>query len=230
MSNYPLIGDIELVPVADCVNLASPVNAHDDNRRTYLATGKKPGKEILVDLDGTERALAVALGGKTSDAWQIVDGSAQEVPVNLNPATAGFTVGSNTVFTSTTGVLTTTGLNAVTDRAFQSITLQPGLYKGQITIGGVGTSSSYKTARLRVGHGTVTAGVPATIDETVVGDASHVGTTAAVAPKETLDVKFTVSAAGSITFVLDVVDNTGALASGTAYATLTNLQAVTALN
>lgn len=231
MTSYTLCGDLEIVPVADCQNMASKINMLDDSRLTYKATDKKPGKEILIDLDGTERALAIALGGKPSDAWQIVDGSAQKVPVNINPATAGFTVGADSVFTSTTGVLTTDGDNDVAGRVFQTITLQPGNYWGQVTIAGVGTSTSYKTGRLRVGHGAVTAGVPATIDQTLTGDKNHLDASNAANAvyKQTLDVEFTVASADtSVTFTLDVVDQTGALASGTANLKLTALEAVPA--
>ena len=231
MPVYPRNGNYEIIPLADAQNLVSQANLMGDNRVVYESAGKQPGKLVLIDLDGTQHALCIATGSKSSDTYARCDGGAVYTPVNMNPATAGFTVGTNSVFTSTTGVLTTTGLNAVTDRAFQTVALKAGNYRFEAEIGGIGASAaSYKTARVRVTSGAVTAGVGATLLTTVIGSSFAINASAAAsAPKDLESVKFNLPADGNVTFVLDVVDQAAALASGTAYLKITKLEGINAL-
>lgn len=228
MAEYTKIGNYESVPLADAQNLVSNVNRPDDMRKTYKGTGKYDGKPILVEISAGVFAKCFALGKQSYAAWQRCDGAAQYTPVNINPATAGFTVGGTTTFTSTTGVLTTGGTNAATDRAYQTVALKAGTYRLDVSLAGKGASASaYKTARVRITSGAVTAGVGATAVASAVGGAAHINASAAAsAVKDDQSIVFTIPADANVTFTLDVVDQAGALAAETTYAKLSVLHAV----
>lgn len=229
MAEYTKVGNYEVIPVADAQNLVSNANRQDDERKTYKAAGKRPGKKVLIDLDGTEYALCIALGSKSSDAYARCDGGANYTPVNLNPAAGGFTIGGDSTYAA--NLLTTDGGNDAAGRAFQTVALKAGTYRLDYTIASEGASGDYVTGRIRIKSGSVTAGVGATdVVSAIVGDNVHRHATAAESadPKLTGTVKFTLATDLSVTFTLDVVDEATALAAGSAYIALNKLEGINA--
>jgi hypothetical protein len=226
---YTLLGSYPVIPAAELLDLQSAANRPGvGNSRTGSVPqilGKKAGLLALRDSSGV--SLVFALGDKSSDGWRVVDGSATYSPVNVNPAAGGFTIGADSTYAA--NLLTTDAGNDVAGRAFQTIALKAGKYRMVATIAGEGASDEdYVTARLRIKSGAVTAGVGATdVVTQIVGSNEFIHATAAesLATKQEKEIIFTLATDLSVTFTIDVVDEAGALAAGSAYIALSILEA-----
>lgn len=226
MTDYASLGKYTVVPIADLQNLQSRINRFGDVRKGGESSGKFGGLKVF-SLDTGAYAGVIALGSKSSDAWQIVDGSAQITPVNLNPLAAGFTIGADSTYAA--NLLTTDGGNDVAGRAFQTVALKAGSYRAEVYMAAEGTTIDYAAPRLRIKSGSVTAGVGATdVIAAITGSNLFIHPTAAesAATKQTVTVDFTLATDLSVTFTLDVVDEAGALVAGSAYIAMNKFEAV----
>lgn len=216
---YTLLGDMTIVPQADLENLVSRANRTGDRRVGGDALGKRAGMEVLCSLtSGSTLEKVMALGPKSSDAWRVVDGSANFTPVNLSTWTAS----AGCSYSTTTGVLVADGVDNPT--ATQDVVLKAGKYTLRANGGGEGTyNTDYHTAKLIISGGTdgvlitkvwnTSANVDATVDHAF-----------AHSDKEEYVTTFTLTVDQTVTFKLDVVNEAAALEAGQAYIKLALLE------
>lgn len=219
---YTNLGGKPVIPAADLLDLQSEANRPGVGQArtgsSPAALGKRPGLRAWCDTGSGNLSLIFATGGKSSDAWREADGSASRLPVNLG----AFTVGGDSTYSA--NLLTTDGGNDALGRMTQSMTLSAGKYFVSGVAASEGASSaSYKAARIRVG--TDTSSNIASIASKVVGVTQR-HTTAAEdqSPKEDFGFIITVASTGTIHFTVDVVDQAGAIAAGSAFISLLPLE------
>lgn len=229
-TDYPRKGHYTVVPVADLSNMNSVINTIGDTRKGKEASGKKAGMKVMADNGDGTFGMYIAQGRKPSTRWSLVDGSDTKSPVTIRPETAAFTVGADSVYTDTTGVLTTDGGNDAAGRAFQTVSLPSGKYRMNLEMGGVGTPSNGKFPRVRLNSGTVTAGVGATPLGSAVCPPTFVhATDASLAPKYQATIDLTLGSTTSLTATLDLVTQDGStLVAGTGYLKITAIEPLTA--
>lgn len=218
-TSYGILGNKLIVPQADLLNLVSPANTHGDTRLGGNAIGKVAGMEVLCKLtSGSTLNSAFALGPKSSDAWRIVDGSANYTPVNIST----WTVSTGCDYTA--GLLTADGTDNPT--ATQVIALNAGTYKYSLKAAGEGTySADYHTAKI-----TITGETDGAYLTKVFNSAKDVTVSAATGAeaatsKTPLVGTFTLTADQDVTISLSVVNEDGDLEAGSAYILLDALEA-----
>lgn len=211
MTDYSLIGNYTVVPVADLQNLVSKVNVPNGDTR-FHATGfnKSAGYKVLADLTGGVYARVVALGSKSSSIWSRVDG-VQYTPVNiLTPGgQTNWTITQTTAVddgTYVAGVLTQTA--AKTAMASQVVILKAGKYR---IVGTVDRTTTTKAAKL-----TVTAATDGVVVNNVFSK-STVSADNSVVDSFTLDFTLT-TASQNVTFANNIVAVSGlANSTGSAF-------------
>lgn len=218
---YTLLGAYPVIPAADLLNLQSAANrpgvGNSRTGSTPQVLGKKAG--LIVARDSSGISLVFALGDKSSDGWRAVDGSASYTPTNLG----AYTTGADSTYSA--GLLTTDGGNDAAGRTSQSLALKAGKYlvSGKAASEGA-SAAAYKTARIRVGTDASTN--IASIATKIVGATQRHATAAEDAPvKEDFGFVITVASDATIYFTVDVVDQAGALAAGSAFITINPLEA-----
>ena len=213
MTDYSLIGNYTVVPVADLLNLVSKVNRPNGDTRFHLTGyGKTGGVTVLADLGTGEYAKCFSVAGKSSSPWQVVDGSAQYVPVNI------LTPGGQTNWTITqtasvddgtyvAGVLTqTTAKDAM---ASQVVAFKAGKYR---MVGKVGRTEATKCAKLVV-TGATDGVLNTSVFSKATLDATHTNV-------DEFTVDFTLTADQNVTFANNVVlVADGSNSTGTAFIT-----------
>lgn len=224
MSNtFDKLGHMSIVEQADLENLVSAANRRGDTRKGGDSMGKRAGTRVLMRATADDTLKEVfALGADSSDAWRVIDGSANVTPVNLDLATdeSGWTIGATSTYDD--GLLTTGGTAASTDRVVQSVNLKAGTYFVSGEAAGEGTTADCDVPRLRIGT--------AEADDTYgsfTGSLSFLHATAAedLATKEPVGFTFTLTADDEVFFTIDNVDEAGALQAGSSYLLLNLLEA-----
>lgn len=210
-NTYTRLGAYPIVPEAELTNLASAANKPGDNRVGGDSGGKYKGKKVLVQLtsDGTLKE-AYAVDKLSSSAWNIVDGSASIVPVNILSAGGGIAWTVSAGCTYTAGLLTADGVDDPT--ASQTVTLKAGKYVIQGTAAYEGTTSDYDAPRLRVSGATDGA-----LITKVFTGARHATAAEDASPKEVINEAFTLTADQVVTFKVDNVNEAGALEAGSSF-------------
>lgn len=219
---YSTLGNLPVIPAADLIDLQSNANKPCVGNTRVGAVpsvlGKRPGMRAFRDAGAGALSLVFATGGKSSDAWREADGSASRTPTNLG----AFTDGADTDYAA--GLLTTDGGNDAAGRTAQSLTLTAGTYLVSGTAAVEGASASdYTAPRIRVGTG---AGGSQIASKVVGVTARHATAAESADPKEDFAFTIVVGTTGTVYFTLDVVDEAGALAAGSAYITLNALEAL----
>lgn len=153
-TNYPYVGSLPLIPVADLQNLVSDANRNGGTANGATSAngvagsaagpgaaagfggpgglGKRAGTKVLVDLGSAAYATVMAAGPLSSDLWRIVDGTTAYTPVNIvNPGGGG--AWTLTTATYAAGVLTSSGAAAI--NATQTVVLKAGRYRLAGTVG-----------------------------------------------------------------------------------------------
>ena len=220
-TEYSSLGSMLIIPQADMEDLQSPANKPGDVRVGGDSLGKRAGMRALVSLtaDGTYKEV-FALGADSSDAWRVVDGSANYTPVNLSTWTA------SEGCTYTSGLLTADGVDDPT--ATQTVALKAGTYRLTAEGAGEGTyDTDYHTVLMTVTGATDGALVSNTWDA-----ASDVTVSAAIGaenatPTEFVDT-FTLTADQNVVFEISVVNEDGDLEAGSAYISISPLEATEA--
>ena len=227
MSNiFEKHGNLSIIEQADLENLVSAANRRGDTRKGGDSMGKKAGTKAYVRLTADDTLKEVfALGGASSDAWRVVDGSANYTPVNLDLATdeSGWTIGADSAYDD--GLLTTDGGNDANGRIVQSVNLKAGTYfvSGEAAgEGDNGETPDYDVPRLRIG----TAAADSTYGSFIgSGNYLHASAAESLATKEPVGFTFTLDADDEVFFTIDNVDEAGALQAGSSYLLLNLLEA-----
>jgi hypothetical protein len=220
-NTYETIGAYPVIEEVDLLNLASAANKPGDNRVGGDSAGKYIGKEILVRLtsdDSTKRMYA--LGNLSSDAWRVIDGSANITPVNILNAGGGaaWTVSAGCTYTA--GLLTADGVDDPT--ASQVVVLKAGTYRLYGTAAYEGTTSDYDAPKL-----TITGATDGEVVAKVFTGARHATAAESADPKEVIDLTFTLTAASqNVTFEVYNVNEAGSLEAGSSFISLTKLEAM----
>jgi hypothetical protein len=217
MTNYTSLGNIPIIPAADLLDLQSQANKPGNgSARVGEASpvlGKKAGQLAFRDAGSSAYSLVFALGANSYDAWELCDGSATYTPVNLG----SWTVGADSTYSA--GLITTDAGDDAAGRATQSITLTAGEYVLSGTAAAEGTLGSHVAPRIRVGTTVSNGDILTDIFETNIGTVAE-----DVSPKEEVNQVITVATTGTVHFTIDVVDEAGALAAGSAFLSLNLLQ------
>lgn len=217
------LGSMSIVEQADLESLVSYANRHGDTRKGGDSMGKRAGTRVLMRATADDTLKEVfATGGLSSDAWRVVDGSANVAPVNLDLATdeSGWTIGGDSAYDD--GLITTDAGNDAAGRVVQAVSLKAGTYRVTGEAAGEGTVSDCDVPRLRIG----TAAADSTYGS-FVGSKSYLHATAAedLAAKEQVTFTFTLTADDDVYFTIDNVDESGALQAGSSYLLLNPLEA-----
>lgn len=217
------LGHMSIIEEADLTNLVSYANRRGDTRKGGDSMGKRAGTRVLMRATSDDTLKEVmALGALSSDAWRVVDGSANVTPVNLDLATdeSGWTIGADSTYDD--GLITTDAGNDAAGRVVQSVQLKAGTYFVSGTAAGEGTVADADVPRLRVG----TAAADSTYGS-FVGSLSYLHATAAedLATKEQIGFTFTLTADDEVFFTIDNVDEAGALQAGSSFLLLNPLEA-----
>ena len=211
-NTYTQLGNMSIIEQVDLENLASAANKRGDTRLGGDSMGKRAGTRALVRLTSDDTLKEVfALGALSSDAWRVVDGSANITPLNLNLATdeTGWTIGGDSTYDD--GLLVTDGGNDAAGRAVQSVVLEAGTYFVSGEGAGEGVAADARIPRLRVGTSAGNAAYG-----TYTGSLGFLHATAAedLAVKEQIGFSITLTAQDEVFFTIDVVNETGALEAG----------------
>lgn len=223
-NTYTLLGATPIVPEADLTNLTSAANKRGDTRVGGDSAGKYPNKKVLVQLTSDSTLKEVfALGGKSSDSWRVVDGSANIDPVNIIPAAGGWTIGADSTYVA--GLITTDAGNDAAGRASQSVNLKAGTYFVSGASAGEGTLVSCDRPRLRVG----TAAANSTYGSftgALSTEFLHATAAESLTVKEEFGFQIVLTADDEVFFTLDNVDEAGVLQAGSSYLLLNLVEAV----
>lgn len=219
-------GNLSIIEQADLENLVSAANRSGDTRKGGDSMGKRKGTRAYVRLTADDTLKEVfALGAASSEAWRVVDGSANYTPVNLDLTAdeSGWTIGADSTYDD--GLVTTDAGNDAAGRVSQSVNLKAGTYFVSGEAAGEGTAGEtpdYDVPRLRIG----TAAANDTYG-LFVGSGSYIHATAAedLATKEPIGFTFTLDADDEVFFTIDNVDEAGALQAGSSYILLNVLEA-----
>lgn len=217
-NTYPTIGAFPVVPQAELESLVSAANKPGDNRVGGDSAGKYIGKEVLVKMTSDNSTKRVyALGANSSDAWRVVDGSAEFKPVNIESAGGGIAWTVSAGCTYSAGLLTADGVDDPT--AQQVVALKAGRYRLFGTAAYEGTTSDYDAPRLRV----VGATDGALITKVYTG-ARHPTAAESADPKEVIIEDFTLTVDQNVTFKVDNVNESAALEAGSSFIKLDKLE------
>lgn len=224
MSNtFDKLGSMTVVEQADLESLVSAANRHGDTRKGGDSMGKRAGTRVLMRATADDTLKEVfATGQLSSDAWRVVDGSANVTPVNLDLATdeSGWTIGADSAYDD--GLITTDAGNDAAGRISQAVSLKAGTYLVTGEAAGEGTVSDCDRPRLRIG----TAAANSTYGS-FTGSTSYLHASAAesLTTKEAVAFSFTLTADDDVYFTIDNVDESGALQAGSSYLLLNLLEA-----
>lgn len=201
---YAGLGARTIVPQADLENLVSPINLRGDTRKGGDSVGKLPGEFLFVKLtSGGTLSTVFALGSKTSDAFRVVDGSANYTPVNVLNAGGG-AAWTLTTATYTASLLTSTTAAAI--NAQQVVALKKGTYRMVGTVNRAATAQALKVILTGATSGDV-------LNKTFSTAQVSAGNTAF----DTVDETFTLTADENVTIKMNIVAvSGGANATGAA--------------
>ena len=223
-NTYTQLGNMSIIEQVDLENLASAANKRGDTRLGGDSMGKRAGTRALVRLTSDDTLKEVfALGALSSDAWRVIDGSANITPLNLDLATddSGWTIGSDSTYVD--GLITTDAGNDAAGRMVQSVVLEAGTYY----VSGVASSEGATVAsmdrpRLRIG----TAAANSTYGSfTGAVDAQYMAAAAEDADRESFGLSITLTAQDEVFFTVDNVDEAGVLQAGSSFLLLNLLEA-----
>ena len=207
MSNtFTQLGSFTIVDQADLINLQSAANIKGDTRVGGDSLGKKAGTKVLCKLtSGGTLNECIALGSKSSDAWRVVDGSANYTPVNLSAwtASAGCTYAA--------GLLTADGVDDPT--ATQTVALKAGTYYMSARGTAEGALADHDAAKVVVTGATDGELVNKTFKSTFHPTAAETAT----AEREEYSTTFTLTADQNVVVTLSNVNEAGALEAGSSY-------------
>ena len=226
-NTYPQLGNMSIIEQVDLENLASAANKRGDTRLGGDSMGKRAGTRALVRLTSDDTLKEVfALGALSSDAWRVIDGSANITPVNIGLLNADFTIGADSAYAaSTTGLLTTDGGNDAAGRVVQSVNLKAGTYFVSGTAAGEGASiASVDRPRLRVGTaaaGTQYGSYTMSLDMTYI----HATAAESQAVLESFGFSIVLEADDEVFFTIDNVDEAAALQAGSSVLLLNKIEA-----
>lgn len=204
MADYDLLGSKTIIPQADLENLVSKANLQGDFRKGGFALGKNPGDTYLQKAtSGGALNMVFPLGKKTSDAWRVVDGSANVLPVNVLNA------GGGAAWTLTTATYTGTLLTATTAAAInaqQVVALKKGTYRIVGTVNRIASGNALKII--------LTGATSGDVLNTTYSTATISATNAV---NDVLDQTFTLTADENVTIKMNIVAvSGGANATGAA--------------
>jgi len=215
---YTRLGSHPIIAAADLLDLQSSANhAGNGNARigsTPYVMGKRAGMFAWRDAGAGALSLVFASGAASSDFWRACDGSASYTPVNIST----WTVGADSTYSSS--LLTTDAGDDAAGRATQSMSLTAGTYVLSGTSTAEGTILDHAAPRIRVG----TSATNGDLLTKIFRDAYH-ATAAESGTHAAFSTTFTVASAATIHFTIDVVDEAGALVAGSAYLTISPLEA-----
>lgn len=202
--SYPQLGHLSIVPQADLEDLQSAANRAGDGRVGSNSNGKRPAQMLVMDASGTY-SLVFALGLKSSDGWNVCDGSATLIPTNVLDAGGG-AEWTLTTATYSAGVLTASGADA--QNATQDVDLSAGTYR---VVGQVNRHTSDKAAKLKI----TSDGADGVVLTKVFSNAT---VSSGDTVKDDLAETFTLTEAATVTIDLNIVAvSGGANSTGAAY-------------
>lgn len=214
---YSTMGGMPIILAADLLDLQSAANRGGDTRiGTGSVLGKKPGTNAWRDAGSGAYSWVFSMGGNSSDAWRACDGSASYTPTNLST----WTVGADSTYSA--GLLTTDAGDDAAGRATQSLTLTAGRYVLKGTAAIEGSAVDYVAPRIRIG----TTATNGSILSDIFLAARHATAAESASPFETINQIITVAATGTIHFTVDLVDEAGVLVAGSAFISLSALEAI----
>jgi hypothetical protein len=222
---YDLLGHKTIIPQADLESLVSRANRNGDTRVGGDALGKRAGMEVMAKLTSDNSLKSViALGALSSDAWRVVDGSANITPVNILNAGGGdaWTVSAGCTYAA--GLLTADGVDDPT--ASQVVALKAGTYRieGLAAMSGPDdqTPVDYDAPKL-----VVTGATDGAVLTKIYTGARYVTlhTELATADKEVISDTFTIDVDQNVTFAVSMVNEAGSLEAGNGYISITKLEA-----
>lgn len=204
MTQYSKLGGYTVVPAADLLNLVSSINLRGDGRLGSQNSGTYAGIKVLRDAGSSDYREVFKLGSKSSDAWRVVDGSANYTPVGIST----WTVASGCTYSS--NLLTADGVDDPT--ASQVIALKKGTYRlrGQATA--EGTSSDYDAPKL-----VVTAATDGVKVSKIFTGTFHPTAAESATVREAFDYTFTLTVDQNVTIAISNVNEAGALEAGSSY-------------
>lgn len=220
MSNtFEQHGSMSIVEQVDLENLVSAANKRGDTRKGGDSMGKREGTKVLVRLTSDDTLKEVfALGPLSSDAWRVVDGSANITPVNLLDLAGGvaWTVAAGCSYSA--GLLTADGVDDPT--ASQVVALKAGTYfvGGEATA--EGTSSDYDAPLL-----VITGATDGELVNKIFNGKFHATAAEDATDREEIGETFTLTVDQNVTFELSIVNESDALEAGSSYILLDKLEA-----
>lgn len=216
-------GSTSIVEQADLENMQSAANRRGDTRKGGDSMGKRTNTRVLMRLTSDDSLKEVfALGALSSDAWRVIDGSANITPVNILNAGGGdaWTVAAGCTYAA--GLLTADGTDDPT--ASQVVALKAGTYLISGTAAYEGPDdqdpADYDAPKL-----TVTGATDGEVLARVFTGARHATAAESASPKEVIAETFTIDVDQNVTFEIYNVNEAGSLEAGSSFISITKLEA-----